>query len=216
MRGRPRAWRPACRMRCADPSARAHAGCASMTEARPAAGSRGRVSAMTDPQSSAVATFHALHASGCFVMPNPWDAGSAIFLQQLGYRALATTSAGFGFSRGQPDEMSALGVDAVIDHVRDLSRATPLPLNADFQSGYAPDADGVAANVTRCVRAGAAGLSIEDATGDAAAPLYERSTALERLRAARQAIDASGVPAVLTARCEAYLLGVPDARRVAL
>jgi methylisocitrate lyase len=91
-----------------------------------------------------------------------------------------------------------------------------LPLSADFQSGYAPDAEGVAANVTCCVRAGAAGLSIEDATGDAAAPLYERGVALERLRAARRAIDASGVPAVLTARCEAYLLGVPDAPRVAL
>lgn len=171
---------------------------------------------MSDPPSSAVATFRALHASGCFVMPNPWDAGSAVFLQQLGFRALATTSAGYAFARGLPDVTSALDVDDVLAHVRDLARATPLPLNVDFQSGYAPDAGGVAANVTRCVHAGAAGLSIEDATGDAAAPLYERSVAIERLRAARRAIDASGVPVVLTARCEAYLLGVRDAPRVAL
>jgi 2-methylisocitrate lyase-like PEP mutase family enzyme len=167
-------------------------------------------------QSAAVAAFRALHASGCFVMPNPWDAGSAVFLHHLGFRALASTSAGFAFTLGLPDEVWAVPVDAVLGHLRELVRATPLPVNADFQSGYARDAEGVAANVTRCIATGVAGLSIEDATGEQGSPLHERSMAIERVRAARRAIDASSVPVVLTARCEAYLVGAPEAPRIAL
>jgi 2-methylisocitrate lyase-like PEP mutase family enzyme len=167
-------------------------------------------------QRAAVAAFRALHASGCFVMPNPWDVGAAVFLRQLGFRALATTSAGFAFSRGLPDDAAALHVDDVLAHVGDLVAATPLPVNADFQSGYADDPEGVAANVGRCIATGVAGLSIEDATGDPAAPLYELDLAIERVRAARAAIDATGIPVVLTARCEAWLVGHPDASRVAL
>src|ERR1700690_3331654 len=166
--------------------------------------------------SRAVEEFRAMHASGCFVIPNPWDVGTARYLAHLGFKALATTSAGVAFSRGLPDEVWALPVDAVVDHVRDLVAATPLPVNADFQSGYAHDLDGLAANVTRCVHAGAAGLSIEDATGDRAAPLYDRARAVERIRAARAAIDATGIPVVLTARCEAWLVGDPDPARTAL
>jgi 2-methylisocitrate lyase-like PEP mutase family enzyme len=174
---------------------------------------------MNDPrrtQASAVAEFRALHASGCFLLPNPWDAGSAVFLHRLGCRALASTSSGFAFSRALPDEVWAIPVDAQLAHLRELVNATPLPVNADFQSGYARDPEGVAANVARCIATGVAGLSIEDATGEPGEPLYERNVALERLRAARRAIDASGMPVVLTARCEAYLVGTPDAPRVAL
>src|SRR6266436_1285772 len=116
-------------------------------------------------QLTAVATFRALHESGCFVMPNPWDAGSATYLQHLGFPALATTSAGFAFTKGLPDSVSAVPRDLMLAHIREVAAATPLPLNADFQTGYADEPDGVAANVTLCVAAGAAGLSIEDATG---------------------------------------------------
>ncbi|HTY58258.1 MAG TPA: isocitrate lyase/phosphoenolpyruvate mutase family protein [Bacteroidota bacterium] len=165
---------------------------------------------------AAPAAFRALHASGCFIIPNPWDRGSALYLHKLGFKALATTSAGFAFSRGLPDSMSALSVDAVLEHVREIASATPLPVNADFQSGYADDPEGVAENVTRCVRAGAAGLSIEDATGDRSSPLHGRKTALERIRAARRAIEATGIPVVLTARCEAWLVGDADPLRTAL
>jgi 2-methylisocitrate lyase-like PEP mutase family enzyme len=171
---------------------------------------------MNDRQRPAVERFRELHASGCFVMPNPWDPGSASLLAQLGFPALATTSAGFAFSRGFPDDVDALSRDEVLAHVRELAAATPLPLNADFQNGYADDPEGVDANVTRCIATGAAGLSIEDATGDPAAPLYETRLSVDRVRAARGAIDASGMPVVLTARCEAHLLAVPDARKVAL
>ncbi len=162
---------------------------------------------MNATTTSAVQTFRALHESGCFVIPNPWDVGSAIFLQQLGFRALATTSAGAGFARGLPDRVGSLACEAVLAHVRELVAATTIPLNVDFQEGYARDVEGVAANVSACVRTGAAGLSIEDATGDPAAPLFERAIAVERLRAARRAIDETGVPVVLTARCEAFLVG---------
>ena len=165
---------------------------------------------------SAAAAFRSLHDSGCFVLPNPWDAGSAVYLHRLGFRALATTSSGFAFSRGLPDAVQALPRDAVLAHVRELAAATPLPLNADYQNGYAHEPEGVAANVRLCVEAGAAGLSIEDATGEAASPLYPRALAVERVRAARAAIDATGVPAVLTARCEAWLVGHPEPLRTAL
>ena len=167
-------------------------------------------------QASAIAKFRALHESGCFVLPNPWDIGSAVYLQHLGFQALATTSAGFAFSRGLPDSVSALSLDTVLAHIREISEATPLPVNADFQSGYADEPEGVAANVARCVATGVAGLSIEDSTGDSAAPLYEDRLAIERIKAARSAIDSSGVPVILTARCEAWLVGHPDPLRTAL
>jgi 2-methylisocitrate lyase-like PEP mutase family enzyme len=164
---------------------------------------------------SAATEFRALHDDGCFVLPNPWDPGSAVFLHQLGFRALATTSAGFAFGRGLPDQVWAVPRDLMLAHIAEMVAATPLPVNADFQSGYAHEPDGVAANVARCVATGVAGLSVEDATG-APGALYDATLAVERIRAARAAIDASGVPVVLTARCEAYLVGDPDARRTAL
>jgi 2-methylisocitrate lyase-like PEP mutase family enzyme len=162
------------------------------------------------------AEFHALHAAGCFVLPNPWDIGTAVVLHRLGFKALATTSAGAAFARGLPDAVGAMTCDAVLDHLRDIVGATPLPVQADFQSGHADDLDHLAANITRCLATGVAGLSLEDATGDPAAPLYPRDVALERLRAARRSIDASGTGAVLTARCESYLVGVDDPAGVAL
>jgi 2-methylisocitrate lyase-like PEP mutase family enzyme len=165
---------------------------------------------------SAHAAFRALHETGCFVLPNPWDVGSAVYLHHLGFKALATTSAGFAFSRGLPDSNNALSVDSVLAHIREIVAATPLPVNADFQSGYADDTEGVAKNVTRCVYAGVAGLSIEDATGENSSPLYERGRAIERIRAARAAIDKTGIPVVLTARCEAWLVGESDPARTAL
>jgi 2-methylisocitrate lyase-like PEP mutase family enzyme len=164
----------------------------------------------------AQAAFRALHESGCFVLPNPWDAGSAAYLHRLGFRALATTSAGAAFARGLPDAVGAMSVDEVLAHVREIVAATPLPVNADFQEGYAREPEGVAANVARCVHTGAAGISIEDGTGDAAAPLFERGLAVERVRAARAAIDATGIPVVLTARCEVFLFDGPDPARTAL
>jgi 2-methylisocitrate lyase-like PEP mutase family enzyme len=162
---------------------------------------------------NALERFRQLHQSGCFLLPNPWDAGSAVILHRLGCAALASSSAGFAFTRGRPDHPKALPVAAVLAHLTDLVQATPLPVNADFQAGYADDLDGLAANVRACVATGVAGLSIEDATGDPAMPLFPLEIAVERLRAARAAIGESGV--VLTARCEAYLVGDPDAERVA-
>src|SRR5512140_1605867 len=152
---------------------------------------------------SNVAAFRALHESGCFVLPNPWDAGSAALLQSLGFKALATTSAGFAWSAGLSDR--AIARDPVLRHVREIVAATPLPVNADFQNGYADDPEHVAINVTLCVRTGAAGVSIEDSMP--AGGLYERDLAIERIRAARAAIDTSQTGAVLTGRCEAYLIG---------
>lgn len=159
---------------------------------------------------SAVSAFRALHESGCFVIPNPWDAGTAIYLHHLGFSALATTSAGFAFSRGLPDDLKAVPRDAMLAHVREIVAATPLPVNADFQAGYAREPAAVAVNAALCAQTGVAGLSIEDATGDPAAPLYERQLAVERIRAARAAIDDTGSGALLTARCEAFLVGHPD------
>lgn len=167
-------------------------------------------------QISAVARFRALHKSGCFVLPNPWDIGTAVYLHHLGFEALATTSAGVAFSRGMPDATSALPLDDMLAHIREVVAATTLPVNADFQSGYADEPEGVAVNVALCLATGVAGLSIEDNTGDSASPLYEASLAVERIRAARQAIDASGVPVVLTGRCESWLVGQPDPFHFAL
>lgn len=141
------------------------------------------------------------------MLPNPWDAGTALYLQHLGFEAVATTSAGFAFSRALPDSVSAVPVDLVLAHVREIVAATSLPVNADFQNCYADDPEGVANNVARCIATGVAGLSVEDATGENANPLYEFALAVDRVKAARAAIAASGVPVVLTARCEAWLVG---------
>ena len=156
-----------------------------------------------------VETFRELHKSGCFVLPNPWDAGSAVYLHHLGFKALATTSSGFAFSRGLPDDIRANPRDAVLAHCRDLVNATPLPVNADFQNGHADEPEGVAENVARCVTTGVAGLSIEDSLVDSKG-LYDFELAVERIKAARQSIDQTGVPVVLTARCEAWLTGDSD------
>jgi 2-methylisocitrate lyase-like PEP mutase family enzyme len=153
-------------------------------------------------------SFAALHTQGCFVIPNPWDAGTARALEAIGFRALATTSAGLSFSRGLPDALDVLGVDQVIEHVAEIVAATELPVNADFQSGYATDADGVAQNVRRCVETGVAGLSIEDAKG--ADALFGIDEAVERVAAARSAIDSAGADVLLTARAECFLAGHPD------
>ena len=172
-------------------------------------------------QSAAIARFSELHESGCFVLPNPWDAGSAVYLERLGFKALATTSAGFAFSKGLPDGPQFVSRDLMLDHFRELAAAADLPVNADFQNGYADDPAGVAENVKLCVATGVAGLSIEDSTGVIAKPLYDFNFAVERVRAARAAIDSVSVPGavatgsseprvLLTARCEAYLVGAPN------
>jgi len=167
-------------------------------------------------QSSTIEEFRALHASGCFVLPNPWDVGTARYLQHVGFKALATTSAGFAFSLGLPDSVSAIPCDLMLAHITEVASATSLPVNADFQNGYADEPDGVGANVARCIATGVAGLSIEDASGDVAKPLYEFNQAVDRIKAARAAIKASGVPVILTARCEAWLVGDPDPLRTSL
>ncbi len=159
------------------------------------------------------AAFRALHESGCFVIPNPWDLGTVRALQQLGFKALASTSAGLSFSRGLPDSPEALTLDAVLEHIGELVAGADVPINADFQSGYAPDAEGVAVNVWRCVDTGVAGLSIEDAPGSRGRALLELDEALERVGAARAAIDASGEDVLLTARAECFLVGHPQPLR---
>ena len=164
---------------------------------------------MTSPkQTSVVAAFRAMHESGCFVLPNPWDIGTAIYLEHLGFEALATTSAGFAFSRGKCD--GGVPRDEMLAHIREIVEATTLPVNADFLAGYADEPEGVAANVRLCIATGVAGLSIEDNTGRTDTPLYEKKLAIERIRAARSAIDASGSGVVLTGRCEAWLVHDPD------
>ena len=154
--------------------------------------------------------FARLHAAGCFALPNPWSAGTARLFEQLGYRALGTTSAGLAFDRGRPDTPTSLPLDAVLSHVAELVEATSLPVSADFQAGYADDPEGVEVNVARCLAVGVAGLSIEDATGDPDAPLFARAEAVERIAAARAAIDRHAPGAILTGRCEAFLVGAPD------
>src|SRR5215469_16796519 len=163
---------------------------------------------MKTTQTSLVEKFRALHASGCFVLPNPWDIGTAIYLERLGFEALATTSAGFAFSRGKPD--GGVPRDEMLVHIGEIVEATSLPVNADFQDGYADEPLDVAANVQLCVETGVAGLSIEDSTGRSDCPLYEKKLAIERIRAARSEIDASKSGVVLTGRCEAWLVGDPD------
>ena len=142
------------------------------------------------------------------MLPNPWDIGTAVYLEQLGFKALATTSAGFAFSRSKPD--GGVPRDEMLAHIREIVQATSLPVNADFQAGYADKPEDVAANVELCVGTGVAGLSIEDSTGRSDRPLYEKKLAIERIRAARSAIDASKTRVVLTGRCEAWLVGDPE------
>jgi 2-methylisocitrate lyase-like PEP mutase family enzyme len=152
--------------------------------------------------------FAALHQSGCFVIPNPWDAGSARYLQSLGFQALATTSAGFAWSHARPD--NGITRDMALAHLHEMVAAVDVPINADFENGFAPDAAGVAENVRLAVATGVAGLSIEDSTGDAARPLFTLDEAVERLRAARSAIDRAGGGVMLVGRAECFLVGRPD------
>jgi 2-methylisocitrate lyase-like PEP mutase family enzyme len=158
--------------------------------------------------------FRVLHERGCFVIPNPWDLGSARYLEHLGFSALATTSAGFAFSQGLPDsgDETILSRDRTLAHIASIAASVDIPVNADFMSGYGLEPEEVADSVARCVATGVAGLSIEDATGDPASPLYELPMAVERVRAARQAIDRSGAEVLLTARAECYHVGRPDLR----
>ncbi|HUJ14011.1 MAG TPA: isocitrate lyase/phosphoenolpyruvate mutase family protein [Thermoanaerobaculia bacterium] len=155
-----------------------------------------------------VARFHDLHRSGCFVIPNPWDAGSARFLEHLGFSALATTSSGFAWSTGRADNRITL--DDALEHFRAMSAAVGIPVNADFEGGFAVRPEDVGANVARCVATGVAGLSIEDSTHDAAKPLFDVELAVDRIHAAREAIDRSGTGAMLVGRSEGFIAGRPD------
>ncbi len=152
--------------------------------------------------------FRRLHAAGCFVIPNPWDIGTARYLQHLGFAALATTSSGVAFSLGRPD--GAVDREEMLAHIAGLVAGTDLPVNADFMSGYADHLDGLAESVRLCVATGVAGLSIEDATDNTARPLYELDHAVARVRAARAAIDGTRADVLLTARAECFVVGRPD------
>jgi len=166
-----------------------------MTKTRPTAAEKRR-------------TFRQLHEAGCFAIPNPWDVGSALYLQSLGFKALATTSSGFAWSQGRAD--GGVSRDEVLSHLRCLVGATDVPVNADFESGFARDAAEVAENVGLAVASGIAGLSIEDSSGDAERPLYDLGAAVERIRAARRAIDKAGGDTLLVGRAECFLVGRPD------
>lgn len=155
------------------------------------------------------AAFRSLHAEGCFTLPNPWDAGSARRLEKLGFKALASTSAGAAWSLGKDD--GQLSRDEVIGHLRQLCAVTDLPVNADFENGFSETPEGVAENVALAIEAGVAGLSIEDWSGSA---LYDLPAAVERLKAARRAIDASGEDVILVGRAEGYLRGVRDLEQI--
>ena len=152
--------------------------------------------------------FHELHQSGCFVMPNPWDVGSAKVLHQLGFKAIATTSAGHAWSLGKSDNHVSL--DEMLSHLRQVAAVVDIPVNADFEGGFAVEPEKVARNVTAATATGIAGLSIEDSTGDASNPLYDFGLAVDRVRAARDAIDASGTGVLLTGRSEGFIVGRPD------
>ena len=158
------------------------------------------------------ATFKKMHESGCFILPNPHDVGSARALQHLGFKALASTSAGFAWTIGKAD--NHVTVDQVCDHLTAICAAVDLPVNADFEGGFAVEPEKVGINVARGVKTGVAGLSIEDSTGDAAQPLYEFELAVERIKAARKAIDADHSGVLLTGRCEAFLWGQSDLNMV--
>ena len=154
------------------------------------------------------AAFRALHASGCFLLPNPWDPGSARYLEGVGFKALATTSSGFAWSRAHAD--NSLSREAILTHLREMVAATNLPINADFENGFGADAAGVAQSVSLAADTGVAGLSIEDSTGDPAAPLFPLDIAVERVQAARRAIDERGGDTLLVARAENFFTGEPD------
>ena len=162
---------------------------------------------MTTP-TALVRTFHRLHEAGCFVMPNPWDVGSARLLAQLGFPALATTSAGLAWSLGRRD--NGVSLEWTLAHLQAVTEAVEVPVNADFTNGFAAEPAGVAENVRRAAATGIAGLSIEDSSGDPAEPLYDFQLAVARVRAAREAIDESGTGVLLTARSEGFLVGRPD------
>lgn len=155
-----------------------------------------------------IRTFRELHQSGCFVIPNPWDLGSARLLVQLGFRALATTSSGFAWSRGRPD--NGVSLEDALAYFRDIAGGVDVPVNGDFEGGFAVEPLGVAANVGKAVATGIAGISIEDSTGDAGKPLFDFSLAVERIQAARRAIDESQSGVLLTARSEGFIVGRPD------
>jgi 2-methylisocitrate lyase-like PEP mutase family enzyme len=159
-------------------------------------------------QSDKVEAFRTLHQEGCFVMPNPWDAGSAVVLEQMGFEALATTSAGFAWSVGRPDQKVERA--EMLEHLREIANAVDVPVNADFEGGYADDPERVAESVALAAATGIAGLSIEDSTRHGDEPLYPFDLAVERIRAARQAIDESGTGIVLTGRSEGFVAGRPD------
>jgi len=153
-------------------------------------------------------TFRTLHESGCWMIPNPWDTGSARYLQGLGFKALATTSSGFAWSVAHAD--TAVPRDMVLAHIAEIVSVTDVPVNADFEGGYADDPAGVARNVTRCCETGVAGLSIEDSTGNKDKPLYDLPLAVERMKAARAAIDKAAPDVLLAGRAEGFIAGVPD------
>ena len=163
---------------------------------------------------SAITKFRAMHESGCFVLPNPWDIGTAIYLERLGFKALATTSAGFAFSRGKAD--GGVPRDEMLAHIQEIVEATALPVNADFLNGFADNPEAVGENVKLCVDAGVAGLSVEDSSQNPAAPLYEKNLAVDRIHSARCAIDSSENDVVLTGRSEAWLVHDPNPLRTAL
>ena len=152
--------------------------------------------------------FRQLHEHGCFVIPNPWDLGSAVLLAQLGFPALATTSSGFAWSMGRRDNHVSL--EATLAHLRSISHAVEIPVNADFEGGFATAPEAVGVNVAAATTTGVAGLSIEDSTGDAASPLFDFTLAVERIHAARRAIDDCGHGVLLTARSEGFIVGRPD------
>ncbi len=155
-----------------------------------------------------VAAFHRLHQSGCFVIPNPWDIGSARMLAGLGFPAIATTSAGMAWSLGRRD--NDISIDVALAHLGTMAGCVEVPVNADFEDGFAADADSVAVNVAKAAPTGVAGLSIEDSTGKKAEPLHELRLAVDRVRAARRAIDDSGTGVLLTGRSEGFITGRPD------
>ncbi len=158
------------------------------------------------------AAFRKLHEKGCFIIPNPFDVGSAKALAHLGFKALASTSAGFAWTIGKAD--NRVTVDEVCHHLAEICAAVDIPVNADFEGGFAVEPEGVARNVARAVKTGVAGLSIEDSTGDKTRPLFDASLAVERIRAARNAIDAERSGVMLTGRCEGFLWGVTDLKLV--
>ncbi|HEX3238428.1 MAG TPA: isocitrate lyase/phosphoenolpyruvate mutase family protein [Gaiellaceae bacterium] len=160
------------------------------------------------PQGQKVETFHRLHDEGCFVIPNPWDVGTAVALEQMGFKALATTSAGHAWSLGRPD--NGVRRDEALKHLRLIANAVDVPVNADFEHGFARDPEGVAVNVQLAAATGIAGLSIEDSTGEPGEPLYPFELAVERVRAAREAIDEGSTGVLLTGRSEGFVAGRPD------